>query len=38
MNKLGIFVGSVYGGAEELAETLAAKLTSVQVEIFLIQP
>ncbi|MCD9465352.1 flavodoxin [Photobacterium phosphoreum] len=34
MNKLGIFVGSVYGGAEELAETLAAKLTSVPVEIF----
>ncbi|KJG12973.1 flavodoxin [Photobacterium iliopiscarium] len=34
MNKLGIFVGSVYGGAEALAETLAAKLTSAQVEIF----
>ncbi|MEC6909067.1 flavodoxin [Photobacterium piscicola] len=34
MNKLGIFVGSVYGGAEELAEALAAKLTSVPVEIF----
>lgn len=35
MKKLGIFVGSVYGGAEGLAETLAAKLTSVQVDIFL---